>query len=549
METKKTTLKWVLNIAKKVKGNVILLTLLNILFALLSVVFALCCKEVIDGAENKDIDKIVFFGVAFTLIILTQFLLRIVISYVYEITKSKLLKENRQRLLKDIIDKEYQEISLLHSGEILNRIFSDVEIVAEGVSNLIPEFMNMITRLLAAIVVLFVLDYQFALLFSFAGLLLFLIAYFYRKKIKKAHRLVLESEDKVRSFYQESVENLLVVKIFANAENIYSKGEEYQNKYTKARINRRLISIYANSGFGLLFNLFYLFALVWCCIRMMNGDLSITYGSILAILQLISQVSMPVATLSSLIPQFYGVSASSERLITLENIKKEEDTKENIEDLKKIEIKNLSFGYKDNLVLKNVNVEVNKNDYVALTGISGGGKTTLFNLLLGVYKNYEGEIILKGENDCSPSKGTRNLFSYVPQGNTMFSGTIRENLTFLKDSFTDEEINNALKVSLAYDFVSSLEKGVDTLIGERGFGLSEGQIQRLTIARCILNDAPVLLLDEATSALDEETEADVLNNLKKLNKTVLIVTHRKKALSICNKQFILDDGNISTKEI
>ena len=546
MKTNTKTKDYLINEVRKVKGKVVILTLFNILFAFFAVFFALCCKKIIDGATARNKEEIIIYSCLFLGIIIIQFILKTLISYIYELTKSKLLKENRQALLNELLNKEYASINKYHSGELLNRIFSDVEIVCEGISSLIPEFMNMSTRLITALVILFVLDYKFALIFLSSGVILFFIAYLYRKKIKKAHRDVLEKEDKLRSFYQESVENNLVIKIFNNKDKIISKGENVQDDYVKSRIKRRILSIQANSGLSLVFNLFYLFALVWGAINIYNNEFVMGYGTLFALLQLVSQISGPIANLSSLIPQFYGVLASADRIVEIYKLPNEEKCEEINTKFDKLAVSNVSFGYKDNLVLKDVSFDVNKKDFIAITGLSGGGKTTLFNLLLGVYKNYKGKIVVNDQ--YQPGIETRNLFSYVPQGNTLFSGTIRENLTFLNDSISEEKIKKAL-IDSQSEFVFDLEKGIDTVIGEKGLGLSEGQAQRLALARCLIHDSDVLLLDEATSALDEVTEAKVLENVLKLEKTVIIVTHRNKALSLCNKQLILDDGYIKIKEI
>lgn len=541
-------LKFILNEAKKVKGKIILLTILNIVYAFLAVVFALCCKEIIDGASEKNKNKIILTACIFLLIIIIQFTLKIIISYFYEKTKSLLLKENRQNLLADFLNKEYEEINKIHSGEILNKIFQDVEILSEGISNLLPNAMNMITRLITALVVLFVLDYRFALIFTFVGLILFLIAYLYRKKIKKVNKEVLKQEDIMRSFYQEAVTNNLIIKIYNNQKEIIKKGENIQNDYLNLRIKRRMVAIQANSGLGLVFNGFYFFALIWGAINIYQNDFSLGYGTLFALLELVNQISGPIASLSSIIPQYYGLIASVERILFLYELKEEKHQEFEINDFDEIEGKNLSFSYKDNIILDNVNFNVKKNDFIAITGLSGGGKTTLFNLLLGVYKSFSGTLKLKYLNDeYSLGDQTRKLFSYVPQGNSMFSGTIRENVTFLNKNIDEETINKYLILSCC-DFVFSLKDGINTRIGEKGIGLSEGQNQRLAIARSLINDTPILLFDESTSALDEETEAKVLKNISSLNKTVLIVTHRKKAIEYCNKVIIIDNKKIKVEE-
>lgn len=550
MKEKRTSIEYILKKAGKVKGKVVVLTLLNLLFAFFAVVFALCCKGIVDGATDGNKDKIVLYVALFLTIILIQFTLRLIISYLYEKTKSQLLKEFRQQFFSEILNKEYGEIGAYHSGEVLNRLFTDIEIISEGITNLIPEFVNMATRLLTALIVLFVLDYLFALIFLLAGIFLFFVAYFYRKKIKKANRELLNNEDKMRAFYQENVGNSLIIKVYGTQEKARRKGEEIQKDYVRARMKKRILLMKANSGFSLIFNGFYLFALIWGAMQIYSRDFAGGYGSLVAMLELISQISGPAANLSSLIPQGYAILVSAERLIEIENLPNEKEDEEPIdaEEIEKIEFSDVTFGYREETVLEEVTFAIEKNDFVAVTGLSGGGKTTLFHLLLGVYSADKGTISirLKGENR-EPSKALRSLFGYLPQGNSLFSGTIRDNLTLFNENVDEEEMIEALKTACAYDFVSSLEKGLDTRIGEKGLGLSEGQNQRLALARTLIHPSSVLLLDEATSALDEQTEAEVLKNLSGLNKTVMIVTHRKKALAYCNKQIIIDDKKVWIK--
>ena len=214
--------------------------------------------------------------------------------------------------------------------------------------------------------------------------------------------------------------------------------------------------------------------------------------------------------------------------------------------LKSIEFENITFGFDRDFILDNTSLSINKGDFVAIMGISGIGKSTLLKLLLGVLNVNSGSIYLNTDNSkIFIDKNTRKLFSYVPQGNMLISGTIKDNITFINPSATDDEIAKAIEISCAKQFIDELPLGIETVIGEKGMGLSEGQIQRLAIARSLLANSPVLLLDEATSALDEQTEKQFLTNLKTLdNITCLIVSHKKAALDICNKSIKIKNGKI-----
>ena len=229
-----------------------------------------------------------------------------------------------------------------------------------------------------------------------------------------------------------------------------------------------------------------------------------------------------------------------------ENNEEDIDVKSTYDKLESIEFSDITFKYDRDVILDDTSLTVNKGDFIAITGISGIGKSTLLKLLIGVLNVQKGSIVLKlKDGEIAVDKHTRQLFSYVPQGNMLLSGSIRDNLTFIHTDVTDEEIENAIKISCADKFIRELPQGIDTVIGEKGLGLSEGQVQRLAIARSMLSDSPVLLLDEATSALDEETEKEFLMNLKKMkNVTCIIVSHKKAALEICNKHVRIENSKI-----
>ena len=547
----KAALKWIYKTSKKQHLRLILLVAGNAVFAVISVLFALMCRGIVDSAVEKNTDSLIMNGVGLFIIIALMLVLRIICNALDETIRAGLEKEYRGSLLKNILKKDYEKISAYHSGELLNRLFSDVGIVTDGVVSLLPSLVNMVTRLIGAAVVLMMLDMSFTLLFIGAGLTLFLVSRFFRKRIKHLHKNVQETQGKVRSFLQETIESLLIVKSFGAEEKMCYINENNQNIHYKARMKRRTISIAANSGFGFVFQIGYLYAIMWGAFGIAADTM--TYGTLTAILQLVNQIQQPFASLSALLPRFYGMTASAERLIELEELPVEPITekKADYSSLNTIKTHNMSFSYGENKVLSDVSIEIEKGDFVSLTGISGGGKSTLFLLLLGAYRPQIGSITFGAQNGCfNPGSETRHLFAYVPQGNYLFSGTVRDNITFLNETASEEEIQRAVEIACADEFIKGLPEGLDTKIGENGFGLSEGQAQRVSVARAILSGSPILLLDEATSALDEKTEAKLLSNIAELKeKTVLIVTHRRAALDICGKHLILKEGRICYGEI
>lgn len=543
----KAALSWIWKSSAKYRFRILLLTLGNMVFAGASVLFALMCRGIVDGAVDSDRNAVIKSGAGLLMVILGMLLLRLFCNAVEETIRAGLEKEYRGIILNSLLKKDYEKISAYHSGELMNRMFSDVAVVTDGAAGILPSVMGMVTKLAGAAAVLMALDMSFALIFIGAGAVLFLVSRLFRKHIKKLHKQVQETGGQVRSFLQETLEGLLVIKAFGAEEKMSRINENNQDKHYKARLKRRSVTISANAGFGFVFQAGYLYAILWGAFGIMNGVM--TYGTLTAILQLVNQIQQPFAALSAVMPKFYSMTASAERITELLNLPEEPqaEKKADYENLNRITVKNVDFSYGENHVLHNVNIEINKGEIISLTGISGGGKSTLFLLLLGAYRPQRGDIIFEAEDDSfSAGKETRGLFAYVPQGNLLFSGTVRDNITFLNETATEEEINAAAETACALDFINELPEGMETKIGENGFGISEGQAQRIAIARAILGGAPILLLDEATSALDETTEAALLNNIRRMKKkTVLIVTHRPAALEICNRHLILKEGNLT----
>ena len=352
------------------------------------------------------------------------------------------------------------------------------------------------------------------------------------------------AEDVLHSSTQETMENIRVIKASVSEERVLTQIDENRERLQSEQIRNGKLSIAMNNGMGVMFDVSWLFCYLWGCIKIFNGEF--TYGSLGAMIQLMGRIQSPIANAVRIVGQIYGVVASTERLQDVLDLPDEENHG-SLKAFDKIVLRDVSFQYDDGIeeVLIGVNGEIQKGEFVAITGRSGGGKTSLFQLLLGIYRPTDGEItFIHGTESITASRGTRILFAYVPQGNTLFSGTLRDNLTRFTDSAAEDEILQAVRIACIEDLVEDV--GLDVVLGERGIGLSEGQAQRVAIARALLSRAPILLLDEATSALDEKTEAKLLENIGKMrDKTVIIVTHRTAALRICNKQWHIEEGKLS----
>ncbi len=547
-------MKWIIERSRARRKNIVLLLFCNAFFSALSIVFALLIKEIIDSATiQKDMQRLISFAVAIFIVVILQFVFRILTNALSEFIKARLELDYKSHLFNSIINKKHENIKDYHSGELLTRLTSDVSIVSEGVSTILPTVVSAFTRLICAVVVLFILAPIFALVFLVAGSLVFIVISLLRSKLKSFHKKTQETDGKVRSFMQECIENLLAVKVFSVNDKIENTAKDLQEKNYDIKMKRHNYSIVGHAIYNFIYSAGYLFALIYGGIMILQNNL--IYGTLSAILQLVNNVQVPFASLSNVVPKYYSMLASAERIIEIEDIEEEIesvkiDKNEIYSKMKGICIEDAYFTYDRDKILSGATTYIKKGDFVAITGTSGVGKSTLMKLLLGVYSLDKGQVYLDlKDKKIALDKSFRPLFSYVPQGNMLFSGTLKDNVTFICSDATEEQINKALEISLVNEFMHQLPQGLNTMVGEHGVGLSEGQIQRIAIARAVLTGSPILLLDEATSALDENTERKLLDNLKTLEgKTLIIVTHKKAALEICNRNIQIKQKKIEEKK-
>lgn len=541
-------LSWLLARTKGRRGALAAIIAGNAVFAAAGAAFSLLCRGIIDSAVSGDRGGILGYAAGLGGFVLLQLVLRLVCNSLSEYVRAGMEMDMRANLFGKLLSAELSSVTKYHSGELLNRMFSDVKICSDGIADIVPAAVNMATRLVCAGAIMIFLEPWFAVLFIAAGTVVFVVTRFFRGRLKGLHKQVQEKEGKVRSFLQEALESAAVIKVFGAERKMLRRNDLNQREHYKIRMKRRAIGIISGAGFGLIFQAGYVLALVWGAFGIFSGGM--TYGTLTAVLQLVNQIQSPFAGLSSLFPQYYAMLASAERIIELENLPEEQKAAKALgyADFQRLEVSGLRFGYGDKDVITRADFTLNRGETAALTGISGGGKSTLFMLLLGAYRPDGGEIrFVSRSEEYSPGQETRGIFAYVPQGNCLFSGTIRENIAFLNDTeISDEAVMQAAKAACADEFITQLPEGLDTRIGENGHGLSEGQAQRIAVARALYSGAGFLLLDEATSALDEQTERKLLENISAMDgKTVLIVTHRPAALEICGRKLTLRNGVIS----
>lgn len=545
----KVSLKWIYKKSKGQRWSMFFLILLNVLFSLSSVAFAFAVKMIIDGATSGDKDKLITDAIFIGVVVVLQFVLRVSANGLSDRIKAKLEMSYKTDIFNGAIRKKYDKIGSYHSGEIMNRLTSDVSVVSDGVATILPTVCSSVARLLFAVIALIMIDYVFAIAFTVAGVLVFTVITLLRGKLKNLHKRAQETEGKTRSFMQECIENLLAVKVFTVFDKVEEKSETLQTENFNVKMKRKNYAVVGHATYNFIFSTGYVFALIFGAVKLLNGAIGFGYGDLSAILQLVNNVQVPFASLSGVMPKYYAMLSSAERLIEIENLEEEKvnvsfDACTVYADLKGIDFKNITFAYDRDLVLNGANLYVAKGQIVAIKGSSGIGKSTLIKLMLGVYDLKDGEILLDTvAGEIVLDSTTRKMFSYVPQGNLIFSGSILDNVTFATASYTQKELEESIKTSCS-EFVYSLPNGLETIVGENGLGLSEGQVQRIAIARALLSKAPILLLDEATSALDEETEKRLLINLKNLKQTTFIVSHRKSAFEVSDRTIQIKNKKI-----
>ena len=558
-KTDKNTLRWLWKVPGGKKIHILLLIIVQMLHGGSGVLYALFLRNIVDSAVAGKKDEFVLNVVLITALVAAQLAMRAVIRYLNELSKATLENIFKQRLMGNLLKKDYSTVEAVHSGEWLNRLTNDTVVVAGGYTEIIPGISGMAVKMISAVIMIILLQPWFTWIILPGGAAMVVLTYAFRKILKRLHKDVQEKDGALRIFLQEALGNMMMIRSFAAEESTEQDAAEKAKAHKKARMRKNRFSNFCNIGFGIAFQGMYLFGVVWCGWGIMTG--SITLGTLTAITQLITQIQSPFANITSYLPKFYAMTASAERLMEIEDFSEEnagsvmqtDDIRELYDKkMQEIGLSDVSFTYyppsdtlkelsKESMpvVLDNINVSIKKGEYVAFTGHSGCGKSTVIKLLMSIYHPDSGKCYIRTTDGTIPLTAQyHRLFAYVPQGNKLMTGTVREAVAFADraEINNEEKIMQALKIACADEFVSELENGVDTLLGERGTGLSEGQTQRIAIARAIFSESPVLILDEATSSLDSATEKKLLRNLRNItDKTVIIVTHRPAALTICDR--------------
>ncbi|WP_027452612.1 ABC transporter ATP-binding protein [Segatella albensis] len=502
-------------------------------------------KHAIDVASGA-VEGNLFWAVGFFgLLILVAFALNVSSVWIKNILGVKAQNRMQQKMLDRILRSEWNIKNPHHSGDVINRLEQDVAQVVTFLTETIPNTISVLAMFLGAFFYLFSMDWRLSLIVVAMVPIFLSVSKLYVGQMRRLTRNVRNSDSKVQSILQETIQHRMLIKTLENDSMMVERLEDVQSQLRQQVVERTKFSVFSNLVLNLGFALGYLVAFLWAALRMSAH--SLTFGGMTAFLQLVNRIQGPARDLMKLIPAFVGVFTAAERLMELEEAPLEKQG-EPIEYPSPVGLRlnnvNYQYNEKDGDVLQNLSFDFRPGTCTAILGETGAGKTTLVRLLLSLLKPQAGTIEIYSHHQKEKCEQLTPLhrcnISYVPQGNTLMSGTIRDNLKLGKVTATDEEMRAVLHESCA-DFVFDMPQGLDTLCTERGGGLSEGQAQRIAIARSLLRDRSILIFDEATSALDPDTERELLGNiLTDNNKTIIFITHRSAVVEYCNQTLTLE---------
>lgn len=547
--------RWMFSYSKNYKKEIIFYTFLGIFSTIMTLLSSVASKELIDIVTGDKVDKALWMAIIMVSMALFSLFFNSLMSRITLKINIRIQNEIQADIFDKLIKVNWMDLSKYHSGDLLNRFGSDVSSVASSAIGWLPNLIISVFNFVATLALILYYDPTMMLLTLVNAPIMFFSSKILMKKMRDHNEKVKIMNSEMLSFQEETFNNIDSIKSFGLADQFTRKLKSYQEKYKKVNLDYNMFSIKTNMILSIIGLIIEFSFFGWAVYRKWNGY--ITYGEMMLFLTQSKRMVTAFSTLVSIIPSTVSSTISAKRLMEIINLRKEEENKETISYLEQIrnkgfsiELKDVYFSYVENKkVLVSSSLKAHPGEIVALVGPSGEGKTTMIRMFLGLISPNIGEAILK---DCYNAKymldaSSRHLFAYVPQGNTIFSGSIADNLKMVKEDASDEEIIAALKSACAYEFVEKMDKGIYSEIGERGRGLSEGQAQRIAIARALLRDAPILLLDEATSALDVTTERKVLNNIihNHPNKTCIVTTHRPSVLNMCDRIYHVLDTKVT----
>ena len=546
--------RWIFSYSKRYKGAIAFYTILGVVSSSLGLVSSIAGKYLIDIITGRQTDRLWLLIAIMVGSSLSGLIFNSIISRITARLSIYINQDIQADIFDKIIDADWLSINSYSNGDIMNRFNGDVETVSSNAISWLPKIVIAIYNFIATFFVIWYYNRIMALIaFASAPVMLLISKYVIRQQ-REYRRKMREMNSNMMTFELETFYNFDTIKSFGITDQYGRKMRTWQERFKDLSLKYNFFTIKTNIVLSLTGLAVQMLAFLYCLWLLWTG--SITYGTMTLFLQQRSNLSNAFNNVISIIPSFLSSSVSAHRIKELAELPKEVHVAESkvlepyLEDGYTVELDDVNFAYiEESNVITNSAFVAKPGEIVALVGPSGEGKTTMIRLILGLVRPQDGYVHIKASNGeyVESNADTRHLFAYVPQGNTILSGTIAENMRMVKEDATDEEITEALKLACAWEFIERMPDGINSIVRERGRGLSEGQAQRVAIARAILRDAPILLLDEATSALDVTTERAVLRGIIKQrpNKTIIVTTHRPSVLNLCQRVYRVMDTELT----
>ena len=546
--------KWIFSYSGRYKPAIVFYVLLGVFGTTFGLAASIASKYLIDIITGYRLEKLPLLIVIMVGSEVFSLLFESIVNRISAKLSININNDIQADIFDKIVDADWLSINKYSNGDILNRFNQDISTVSSNAINWLPTIIIALYKFIATFLVILHYNAVMALIALAGAPILLLSSSFLIKKQRNYGKKVREMSSKLMTFEAETFYNFDTIKSFGISSLYSRRMREWQKKYKGISLDYNMFSIKTNVFLSVI-SMLVGFGMFGYCLFLLWGG-SITFGTMTLFLQQGSGLSASFNNLMSIVPNFLSSSVSAHRIRELVELPKEKHIEgssaldELAADGFKVSMRNVDFAYVEGeTVLHSSDFDAAPGEIVALIGASGEGKTTIIRLILGLVHPVDGSVTVTSSDgrEVMMNADTRHLFAYVPQGNTILAGTIEENLRMAKEDASEAELIEALKLACAWEFVEKLPNGIRSNIGERGKGLSEGQAQRIAIARAILRDAPVLLLDEATSALDVATERRVLRNIitSKPNKTCIVTTHRPSVLNMCKRVYRVMDTRVT----
>ena len=557
----KDELKWIWRYVKAYKGYLFLYIVLGFAATAFGLGGSVLSKKLINAVTGVDKSSLLTLGCLYVGFGISSVILNAVLSRISAVSSTNVTQNIRHDVFSRVMSAKWQDFVSFRSGDILNRVNTDVSTVSTSVLNWVPTFITKSFQFVCAFFLILRYDKTMALIALLGTPVTVLASAVFVSKIRESTKKVRSASSELVAFLSETFRGIHNIKAFDLKADFDVRFRLVQSTLTEALLTQNKIAVLSSIGVSVLGLLVSYSCFGWAVYRLWAG--AIDFGTMAMFMQLSSVLSGAFGAIVSLIPNAVNSAVAARRLMEITQLDAEqcdsEETDRFISNNKEngvgVVVIDVNFAYEDDEpVLHDVNLHADPGELVALVGASGAGKTTILRLLLSLVDPADGSAYLCGKYDGEKlliSASTRRAFAYVPQGHSLFSGSIADNMRMIRPICTDEEIVNALKTACAYDFVSKMPKGIHTVLGEDNFGLSEGQAQRIAIARAVLSDSPVILLDESTSAIDLQTEKQLLENIKSLSKkkTCILITHKTSVMEICSRVYSVADMTVTEKQI